>query len=64
MDIILSLHSVDMSDLREAPARAFEQAGDEAVVVFDPNARLATSVKFRLFINTFKKSSGAFFLQS
>ncbi len=37
MDTILSLHSIGISDLREAPARAFEQAGDEAVVVLNHN---------------------------
>ena len=37
MDAILSLHSIGISDLREAPARAFEQAGDEAVVVLNHN---------------------------
>lgn len=37
MDTILSLHSIGISDLRESPARAFEQAGDEAVVVLNHN---------------------------
>ncbi|MBC7610423.1 MAG: hypothetical protein H7228_12780 [Polaromonas sp.] len=37
MDTILSLHGIGISDLREAPARAFEQAGDEAVVVLNHN---------------------------
>lgn len=37
MDSILSHHSIGISDLREAPARAFEQAGDEAVVVLNHN---------------------------
>ncbi len=37
MDTILSLHSIGISDLRDAPARAFEQAGDEAVVVLNHN---------------------------
>ena len=37
MDAILSHHSIGISDLREAPARAFEQAGDEAVVVLNHN---------------------------
>ncbi|MDO9400009.1 MAG: antitoxin [Polaromonas sp.] len=37
MDAILSLHSIGISDLREAPARAFERAGDEAVVVLNHN---------------------------
>jgi antitoxin StbD len=37
MDSILSTHSIGISDLREAPARMFEQAGDEAVVVLNHN---------------------------
>jgi antitoxin StbD len=37
MDAILSTHSIGISDLREAPARMFEQAGDEAVVVLNHN---------------------------
>jgi len=37
MDEILSLQSIGISDLREAPARAFEQAGDGAVVVLNHN---------------------------
>lgn len=37
MDPIYSFHSIGISDLREAPARAFEQAGDEAVVVLNHN---------------------------
>jgi antitoxin StbD len=37
MDSILSNHSIGISDLREAPARMFEQAGDEAVVVLNHN---------------------------
>lgn len=37
MDSILSFHSIGISDLREAPARAFEQAGDKAVVVLNHN---------------------------
>jgi antitoxin StbD len=37
MDTILSTHSIGISDLREAPARMFEQAGDEAVVVLNHN---------------------------
>jgi antitoxin StbD len=37
MDSILSFHSIGISDLRESPARAFEQAGDEAVVVLNHN---------------------------
>lgn len=37
MDALLSTHSIGISDLREAPARAFEQAGDQAVVVLNHN---------------------------
>jgi antitoxin StbD len=37
MDTLLSSHSIGISDLREAPARAFEQAGDDAVVVLNHN---------------------------
>ena len=37
MDHLLAFHSIGISDLREAPARAFEQAGDEAVVVLNHN---------------------------
>ena len=37
MDAILSVHSIGISDLREAPARAFEQAGDDAIVVLNHN---------------------------
>ena len=37
MDTLFSTHSIVISDLREAPARAFEQAGDDAVVVLNHN---------------------------
>ena len=37
MDTLLSFRSIGISELREAPARAFEQAGDEAVVVLNHN---------------------------
>ena len=37
MDTLLSTHSIGISDLREAPARAFEEAGDDAVVVLNHN---------------------------
>jgi antitoxin StbD len=40
MDVLFSTHSISISDLREAPARAFEQAGNQAVVVLNHN-RLA-----------------------
>jgi len=37
MDKLFSSHSIGISDLREAPARVFEQAGDHAVVVLNHN---------------------------
>lgn len=37
MDAILSNTSVGISELREAPARVFERAGDEALVVLNHN---------------------------
>ena len=37
MGVPFSTHSIGISDLREAPARAFELAGDEAVVVLNHN---------------------------
>ena len=37
MDALFSTRSIGISDLREAPARAFEQAGDHAVVVLNHN---------------------------
>jgi hypothetical protein len=37
MDVLFSTHSIGISDLREAPARAFEQAGDQAVAVLNHN---------------------------
>lgn len=36
-DDILSSRSIGISDLRESPAKAFSQAGDEAVVVLNHN---------------------------
>ncbi len=33
MDAILSSHSIGISDLRESPARVFEQAADDVVVL-------------------------------
>ena len=48
MDTILSLHSIGISDLRDAPARAFEQAGDEAVVVLNHNRPAGYIVSSRL----------------
>jgi antitoxin StbD len=37
MDTILSSHSIGISDLRESPARVFEQAADDVVVVLNHN---------------------------
>ncbi|HPG63254.1 MAG TPA: type II toxin-antitoxin system Phd/YefM family antitoxin [Casimicrobium sp.] len=37
MDILLSTRSIGISDLRESPARAFEQADETAVVVLNHN---------------------------
>ena len=37
MDIVLTGRSIGISELREAPAKAFDQAGDEAVVVLNHN---------------------------
>lgn len=37
MDALLTTRSIGISDLRESPARVFEQAADEAVVVLNHN---------------------------
>ena len=37
MDNVLTTRSIGISELRESPAKAFEQAGDEAVVVLNHN---------------------------
>lgn len=37
MDTVLTTRSIGISELREAPAKAFEQAGDEAVMVLNHN---------------------------
>jgi len=37
MDALLSTRSIGISDLREAPAKAFAEARDEAVVVLNHN---------------------------
>lgn len=37
MDALLAKTSIGISELREAPARVFEQAGDEALVVLNRN---------------------------
>lgn len=48
MDALLSRHSIGISDLREAPARAFEQAADEAIVVLNHNRPAGYIVSNRL----------------
>jgi antitoxin StbD len=37
VDALLAKTSIGISELREAPARVFEQAGDEALVVLNHN---------------------------
>jgi len=37
VDALLARTSIGISELREAPARVFEQAGDEALVVLNHN---------------------------
>lgn len=37
MDALFSSRSIGISDLREAPAKAFAEAGDQAVVVLNHN---------------------------
>lgn len=37
MDIVLAGKSIGISELREAPAKAFEEATDEAIVVLNHN---------------------------
>ena len=37
MGTMLTAQSIGISELRESPARAFEQAGDSAVVVLNHN---------------------------
>ncbi len=37
IDTLLATRSIGISDLRDAPAKAFEKAGDEAVVVLSHN---------------------------
>lgn len=48
MDTVLSGKSIGISELREAPARAFEQADDEAVVVLNHNKPAGYIVSPRL----------------
>ena len=37
MDTVLTTRSIGISELRESPAKAFEQAGNEAIVVLNHN---------------------------
>ena len=37
MDSVLTRRSIGISELRESPAKAFEEAADEAVVVLNHN---------------------------
>jgi antitoxin StbD len=37
MDTVLSQRSIGISELREAPAKAFDDAGDQPVVVLNHN---------------------------
>ena len=37
MDTVLTGRSIGISELREAPAKAFDQAGDQAIVVLNHN---------------------------
>lgn len=48
MDHLLSSHSIGISDLREAPAKAFAEAGDHAVVVLNHNRPAGYIVSTRL----------------
>ena len=48
MDILLTAQSIGISELRESPARAFEQAGDRAVVVLNHNRPAGYIVSPRL----------------
>ena len=48
MDSLFSARSIGISALRDAPGRAFEQAGDEAVVVLNHNRPAGYIVSTRL----------------
>ena len=48
MDSLFSARSIGISDLRNAPGRAFEQAGDEAVIVLNHNRPAGYIVSTRL----------------
>ena len=55
MDILLTAQSIGISELRESPTRAFEQAGDSAVVVLNHNRPAVTL--FRPRVQQVKKRS-------
>ena len=63
MDTILSLHSIGISDLRDAPARAFEQAGDEAVVVLNHNRPAGYIVSSRLMARIMDQLADRVFIE-
>ena len=44
MDALLAKTSIGISELREAPARVFEQAGDVALVVLNHNKQAGYNV--------------------
>ncbi len=48
MDSVLASRSIGISELRESPAKAFEQAGDGAVVVLNHNKPAGYLVSPRL----------------
>jgi PHD/YefM family antitoxin component YafN of YafNO toxin-antitoxin module len=48
MDHLLSSRSIGISDLREAPAKAFAEARDQAVVVLNHNRPAGYIVSTRL----------------
>ena len=52
MDTLLSTRSIGISDLRETPARAFEQADETAVVVLTPGLidRLGLNERYTLAV--------------
>ncbi len=48
MDALLSSRSIDISDLRQAPAKAIAEARDEAVVVLNHNRPVGYIVSTQL----------------
>ncbi len=48
MDTLLTHHTIGISDLRDAPARMFEQAGDAIVAVLNHNRPAGYIVSTRL----------------